>query len=44
MWPYWTFRGDLEVKDRVAMKGKRIITLAELQKQALGNYIRTTWT
>ena len=33
---YWTFRDELAMIEGVVMKGKRVITLVELQPQVLG--------
>ena len=41
--PYWSYRHNLAVIDRVVMKGRHIIIPAELNSKCWTNSISTTW-
>ena len=41
--PYWFFRDEVVVIDRIEIKGRRIIGSASLQKKHLISFMSTTW-
>ena len=41
--PYWSYRDELAVIDRIVLKGRHVVIPASLRHQVLDHSTQTTW-